>query len=77
MLFKNILELENESSYFTTNVFSVAGYIELISSADIIVMYDDIQFSKGSFTNRVQIKGSNGKFWLTAPIKKEKNQKLL
>ena len=25
MLFKNILELENESSYFTTNVFSVAG----------------------------------------------------
>ncbi len=57
--------------------FPWRGYIELISSADIIVMYDDIQFSKGSFTNRVQIKGSNGKFWLTAPIKKEKNQKAL
>ena len=57
--------------------FPWRGYIELISAADIIVMYDDLQFSKGSFTNRVQIKGANGKFWLTAPIKKEKNKKTL
>ena len=57
--------------------FPWRGYIELISAADIIVMYDDLQFSKGSFSNRVQIKGPNGKFWLTAPIKKEKNKKTL
>ena len=40
--------------------FPWRGYIELCRSADIIVMYDDIQkIQIGSYPNRVQIKGSN------------------
>ena len=49
--------------------FPWKGYLELISLADIFVIYDDVQFSKGSFTNRVQIKSPNGKqSWLTIPM---------
>lgn len=32
------------------------------------VRYDDVKYSKGSFTNRVQIRTSSGKTWITVPI---------
>jgi hypothetical protein len=38
--------------------------------ADVFVHYADVQFSKGSFTNRVQIKDSTGQRWLTVPLGK-------
>ena len=48
-----------------------------IKLADIIVHYDDVQFSKGSFTNRVQIKTKDGFKWMTVPLEKVKlNQKI-
>ena len=49
--------------------FPWAGLLEQLRMADIIVYYDDVQFSKGSFTNRVQIKTPFGKKWLTVPLK--------
>lgn len=48
--------------------FPWVGFLEQISLADIYVRYDDVQFSKGSFTNRVQIKTSSGIRWLTVPL---------
>ena len=38
--------------------------------ADVWVHYNDVQFSKGSFTNRVQIKTNDSMQWLTVPILK-------
>ena len=36
--------------------FPWVGMFEQIALADVYVHYDDVQFSKGSFTNRVQLK---------------------
>jgi hypothetical protein len=49
--------------------FPWVGFLEQISLADIYIQYDDVQFSKGSFTNRVQIKTSSGSQWMTVPLK--------
>ena len=53
-------------------LFPWIGMLEQIKLADIIVHYDDVQFSKGSFTNRVQIKTNNGFKWMTIPLEKVK-----
>jgi len=50
--------------------FPWVGFLEQLRLADIFVRYDDVQFSKGSFTNRVQIKTSTGSNWLTVPLRK-------
>lgn len=42
---------------------------EQIRLADVYVHYDDVQFSKGSFSNRVQVKSGIGSKWLTVPLK--------
>jgi len=49
--------------------FPWVGMLEQIRLADIFVHYDDVQYSKGSFTNRVQVKTAKGSTWLTLPLK--------
>jgi hypothetical protein len=49
-------------------LFPWPGFFELATQADIYVHLDDAQFSKGSFTNRVQIKTSSGIKWMTIPL---------
>ena len=49
--------------------FPWVGLLEQIRLADVYVHYDDVQFSKGSFTNRVQIKTAAGSQWLTVPLR--------
>tara|TARA_B110000483_G_scaffold227799_1_gene289928 strand:- start:376 stop:1098 length:723 start_codon:yes stop_codon:yes gene_type:complete len=51
------------------------GMLEQLNLADVLVYYDDVQFSKGGFTNRVQIKSNtnNGISWLTVPVAKPKS----
>lgn len=44
------------------------GYFNKIARADIFVFLDDVQFSKGSYINRVQIRGGKGARWLTQPV---------
>lgn len=48
--------------------FPWVGMLEQVRLADIFVHYDDVQFSKGSFTNRVQLKTAKGTKWLTLPL---------
>jgi hypothetical protein len=48
--------------------FPWVGMLEQARLADHFVFYDDVQFSKGSFVNRVQIKTESGIKWLTVPI---------
>ena len=48
--------------------FPWIGLFEQISLADLYVHYDDVQFSKGSFVNRVQIKTQDGFKWMTVPL---------
>ena len=48
--------------------FPWAGMLDQIRLADVFVHYDDVQFSKGSFTNRVQVRTAEGRAWMTAPL---------
>lgn len=49
-------------------LFPWVGFLEQIKLADVFVHYDDVQFSKGSFCNRVQLKTREGRRWLTVPL---------
>nr|WP_311526922.1 WbqC family protein [uncultured Ralstonia sp.] len=51
-------------------LFPWVGLLEQIMLADVLVNYADVQFSKGSFTNRVQIKEVAGTRWMTVPLEK-------
>ncbi len=48
--------------------FPWPGFFELVACADVYVHLADAQFSKGSFTNRVQIKKPGGFTWMTVPL---------
>jgi hypothetical protein len=48
--------------------FPWVGMLEQARLCDTYVHYDDVQFSKGSFTNRVQIKTAQGPAWMTVPV---------
>lgn len=49
--------------------FPWIGFFEQIKQCDIYVHYNDVQYSKGGFTNRVQVKSPEGSKWLTVPLK--------
>ena len=45
------------------------GYFHKLARADAFIFLDDVQFSKGSYTNRVQILRDGQPVWLTQPIR--------
>lgn len=45
------------------------GYFHKLAKVDTFVFLDDVQFSKGSYTNRVQILRGGHSVWLTQPIR--------
>ncbi|MCK7578325.1 MAG: WbqC family protein [Chromatiales bacterium] len=49
--------------------FPWSGLIEQYRLCNTFVYYDDAQYSKGGFTNRVQIKTMQGIRWLTVPLR--------
>jgi len=52
--------------------FPWVGMLEQMRLADIFVHLDDAQFSKGGFSNRVQVKTKQGSQWLTVPLAKKR-----
>jgi hypothetical protein len=48
--------------------FPWAGFMAQMALADVMIWLDDAQFSKGSFTNRVQVKHPQGMKWMTIPL---------
>lgn len=50
-------------------LFPWVGLLEQVRLAEVFVHYDDVQFSKGSFVNRVQIKTAEGMRWMTVPLR--------
>ncbi len=45
------------------------GYFDLVNLADEFVVYDDVEFSRGTWRNRNRIKTAQGLRWLTIPIR--------
>ena len=48
--------------------FPWPGFIGQMALADVYIWLDDAQFSKGSFTNRVQVKTARGQSWMSVPL---------
>jgi hypothetical protein len=51
-----------------SNYIPWKGYFDAINMADVFVLYDDMQYTKGDWRNRNRIKTSNGTQWLTIPV---------
>ena len=45
------------------------GYFDLIRSADHFVLLDDVQYSRGDFRNRNQVKTAQGLKWISIPLR--------
>ena len=52
------------------------GYFAKMARADIFVFLDDVQFTKGGYTNRVQIDGGGEARWLTVPVRVSLGQRV-
>lgn len=48
--------------------FPYIGYFQLMAASDVFVLYDDVQYSKGSWANRNRILQSGRVAWLTLPV---------
>ena len=48
--------------------FPWLGFFEKLIRADVFVILDDVQFSKGDFHNRTRVKGAEGPQWLSVPV---------
>jgi hypothetical protein len=48
--------------------FPWVGFMAQVALADVLIWLDDAQFSKGSFTNRVQVRYGNATKWMTIPL---------
>ncbi len=55
------------------NYLPASSYFEKIAQSDVFVFLDNVQYSKGGYTNRNRIKstGARGWQWLTVPIVRE------
>ena len=53
----NIMEkIYDEGFNIATYVLTLVGFFNQIAMSDLFIHYDDVQFSKGSFVNRVNLK---------------------
>lgn len=56
------------------------GYFNKISQSDVFVILDDVDYQHGnasSLTNRTRLKGLQGPFWLTVPVKRKNPSALI
>lgn len=60
-----------------SNYIPWRGYFDFIDDVDLFVVLDDVQYSKGSWRNRNQIKVPGGLSWLTVPVIYQKLTKLI
>ncbi|MEW5774310.1 MAG: WbqC family protein [Thermodesulfobacteriota bacterium] len=45
------------------------GYFDIINAVDEFILYDTVQYTRGSWRNRNRIKTENGLLWLTIPVR--------
>lgn len=48
--------------------FPWIGFMAQMALADVLIWLDDTQFSRGGFTNRVQVKTATGSVWMSIPL---------
>jgi hypothetical protein len=51
-----------------SNYLPWRGYFDLINDVDLVVFYDDVQYTKNDWRNRNRIVTTDGLRWLTVPV---------
>jgi hypothetical protein len=51
-----------------SNYIPWKGYFDLINDADLLIFYDDVQYTKNDWRNRNKVKTPRGTEWLTIPV---------
>ena len=51
-----------------SNYIPWKGYFDAIRQADVVVLYDEMQYTKRDWRNRNKIKTANGLKWLSIPV---------
>ena len=59
------------------NYLPYIGFFQKMALSDIFVILDNVQFSKDSYSQRTKIRVPYGSIWLTIPIEKKYNFKLI
>jgi hypothetical protein len=52
-----------------SNYLPWRGYFDFVDDVDLFIVYDDVQFSKGSWRNRNRVKTARGLEWMTVPVR--------
>ena len=60
-----------------SNYLPWRGYFDFIDDVDVFIVYDDVQFSKGGWRNRNQIKTPQGLRWMTVPVRHRRLAQLI
>jgi hypothetical protein len=58
-----------KAAILQSNYIPWKGYFDLMNSADVFIIYDEVQYTKNDWRNRNKIKTANGTTWLTIPVK--------
>jgi hypothetical protein len=58
-----------KAAILQSNYIPWKGYFDLMNSADVFIIYDEVQYTKNDWRNRNKIKTANGMIWLTIPVK--------
>lgn len=67
---------KNKVVVLQTNYLPWKGYFDLISEADQLILYDDVQFTKNDWRNRNRIKSSSGLLWISVPVGQNISRKI-
>jgi len=54
-----------------------SGFFRKMAMSDVMVMFDDVQFERKEYTNRVKIRTNKGEEWLTVPVKHQPRETLI
>jgi hypothetical protein len=52
-----------------SNYIPWKGYFDAINKVDLIILYDEMQYTRRDWRNRNRIKTPNGSMWLSIPVK--------
>jgi len=60
-----------------SNFLPWRGYFDFIREADLFIVHDDLQYTKGDWRNRNRIKTPRGAEWITVPVSYRKSSQLI
>ena len=63
-------EIKLRCAVHQPNYLPWSGFFHKMASCDVLIILDNVQYSRRSFCNRTQVKSPSGALWLTLPIVK-------